>query len=131
MSCFHLSNGAFGDRKWLMGFEPCWVGGRESVVWRWICKGDLHRRPWEDRLLSSCGNRVTTSYFIKWDVYEHLCLSSIDISNFQKMGCHTFFNGMCTSTNVEALLILAYFKKWDVILYLMGCVKILMSKLYL
>ncbi len=46
------------------------------------------------------------------------------------MGCHTLFNGMCSSFNVKALFILVLFKKWDVILYLMGCVPAQMSKLY-
>ncbi len=39
-----------------MGFGLCWVGGR-----RWVRKMVLYGRPWENRLLSSCGKRVTTT----------------------------------------------------------------------
>jgi hypothetical protein len=60
MSCFHLSNGAFGNKigSWDLGFVGLAEGA--SLVWRWVRKGVLHRRPWENRLLSSCGKRVTT-----------------------------------------------------------------------
>jgi hypothetical protein len=60
MSCFHLSNGAFGKKNgsWVLDLVGLVEGA--SLVWRWVSKGVLHGRPWENRLFSSCGKRVRT-----------------------------------------------------------------------
>ncbi len=58
MSCFHLSNRAFGNKNgsWVLSLIGLVEGA--SLVWRWVRKGVLHGRPWDNRLLSSCATSV-------------------------------------------------------------------------
>ena len=60
MSCFHLSNGAFGNKNvsWVLDLVGLTEGA--PLDWRRVRKGVLHGSPWENRKLSSCGIRVTT-----------------------------------------------------------------------
>jgi hypothetical protein len=39
MSCFHLSNGASGNKNGSWVFGPYWVDGRASLVWSEFAKG--------------------------------------------------------------------------------------------